>query len=538
MTNRSRVVDKNVTLDCSRVSRRLGRRLGETLLRGLSIAATLLITASASAAEVDVMVGAPQGPWRRLLLDDTHITEQQKLKRVFHRAKKYAKNPVVPKTRPWEGNGPYVHGTVMHDQGKLRMWYLNYHHDTSRYMGAYAESRADNGLNWTKPGLGLHPFRDTKDTNLMLIVGNSDEKSERKAHAGNLSVINRPWIADASKRYIAFFIIVTYNRATATARPGFATSPDGIHWKIGSTPLKGLRSADEFRVCYDPYRQQYVAACKVGDDLRGRTVTVAVSPDGLTWRYVNGDANEPVVYTLETGKQANQIYDMPVFPYQGLCIGLPNVYHAGWPSEAETPTTLDVEIAWSRNLKKWHRPPNAGQGKNTLIALGERDAFDRGAIMSAANAPVVMGDELWFYYGGWTGPHRDVTRPSAIGLATLRLDGFVSMDAGDEEGTLVTQLEEFTGATVTINAKVKPGGSIQAELIDADGHVVPGFERDRCLPFKGDSVRHRLTWRDATKKHLQPARKVKIRFYLHKASLFAYVPTDSDFNPTALPTLP
>ena len=479
---------------------------------------TLLLMASASAAEVDLIVGSPQGPWRRLFLDDTHIAEQHGLRRVFHRAQKHPGNPVVAKTQPWEGFGPYVHGTVMRGQDGLRMWYFIY---TRHYLNGYAES--SDGLAWTKPKLGLCPYRGARDTNLVL----SDEKSV--ALALNLSVIGRPWLSEAGERYIAFF----NSLAAKPIRPRFATSPDGIHWTIDPTPLKGLRSGDEMRVCYDPYRRQYVATCKTAKLRRGRAVSLALSPDGLTWHYVNGA--KPVVYSLETGKQANQIYDMPVFPYQGLYIGLPNVYHAGWPDhvppmqpgelgEAEkgTPTTLEIEVAWSRDLEEWHRPANAGHGP--LIALGEPGAFDCGCIMGVANAPIVMGGELWFYYGGWTGPHRSHTRNAAIGLATLRLDGFASMEAGDREGWLVTPAERLTRPAVTINAKVQPGGGIWAELVDAEGHVAPGFEREQCSSFDGDSVEHLLTWQGRSMKPWRPARELKVRFYLRKAALFAYSP--------------
>ena len=73
----------------------------------------------------DLIAGPAQGPWRRLFLDAMVVEKQQGLSRLFHAAEKYPGNPVLRKDKPWEGTGtpggPYLYGTVMWDEGKLRM---------------------------------------------------------------------------------------------------------------------------------------------------------------------------------------------------------------------------------------------------------------------------------------------------------------------------------------------------------------------------------------------------------------------------------
>ena len=135
----------------------------------------------------------------------------------------------------------------------------------------------------------------------------------------------------------------------------------------------------------------------------------------------------------------------------------------------------------------------------------------------------MVGDELWLYYGGWNGHHGDAVREGKIGLATIRLDGFVSMRASDEEGWLVTRAEDLAEPDVQINAKVESGGFVVAELLDQTDRVVPGFSRDECTPFTGDSVRHRVTWKLKAFEESQ-ARGKKIRFHLKNADLFSYLP--------------
>jgi hypothetical protein len=91
---------------------------------------------------------------------------------------------------------------------------------------------------------------------------------------------------------------------------------------------------------------------------------------------------------------------------------------------------------------------------------------------------------------------------------------------------------------VTINARTRPGGSISAEILDRKNKVVAGFSRDQCMPFEGDSVRHRLQW--STRSFPAGAMKsdYKIRFWLKNAELFSYLPESLDPNQKDLARFP
>jgi hypothetical protein len=135
-----------------------------------------------------------------------------------------------------------------------------------------------------------------------------------------------------------------------------------------------------------------------------------------------------------------------------------------------------------------------------------------------------MGDELWFYYGGWVGAHNEPEAHANIGVATLRVDGFCSMHAGQEEGRLVSRREPFVVPKVTINARCDEGGYVLAELLDADGNVIEGFSREECRRFTGDSIAHVLSWQaDELPADAREGDK-KIRFILRNADLYSYLP--------------
>ena len=79
-------------------------------------------------------------------------------------------------------------------------------------------------------------------------------------------------------------------------------------------------------------------------------------------------------------------------------------------------------------------------------------------MVTTANAPLIVDDEIRIYYGGYALSHEskyylaehraelerrirsgEMRVPTGIGLATLRLDGWASLDAGELEGTLQTR---------------------------------------------------------------------------------------------------
>ncbi len=144
-------------------------------------------------------------------------------------------------------------------------------------------------------------------------------------------------------------------------------------------------------------------------------------------------------------------------------------------------------------------------------------------MIRCAGGVLERGDELWLYYGGWredhgtSRQHRHLTTPreaqrqaAAIGLAKLRLDGFVSLDAGDAEATLTTVALTCSGDALTINARADAGGYVVAEILDEAGHAVSSHSNQTCDAFRADA--------------LDPfrGRRIKLRFHLKTAALYAF----------------
>jgi hypothetical protein len=326
---------------------------------------------------------------------------------------------------------------------------------------------------------------------------------------------------------------VLYGFDSQCGHPRVAFSPDGLRWTYPRESEKKplFTSSDVVNFSYDPYQARYFATWKTRNR-RGRAVGVAWSADGLTWTKL---FDGPVYAADDLDPDATQIYGMPAFAYQGLYIGLPWVYKARYfrygdysvqrlhEAQEDSPRTIDAQLAWSWDLVNWTRPP----AREAFIPRGKPGDWDSGMIVTA-RAPVVVGDRLYFYYGGCDGVHDQPRVRAAIGLAALRLDGFCSMRAGHEEGWLITRREPFHEPAVTINARTANGGSIVAEIVDRRNEVVAGFSRTDCLAFQGDSVRCVLRWKAEKFATGQVRPDYKLRFWLKDAELFSYLPSGLD----------
>lgn len=507
-----------------------------TTSMGLAAGVALAVLATA-----DDITGLVSGPWRRLFLDAMVVERSEGLERVFHAATRYEHNPVLPFDKPWEGDapkrgsGPYLYGTVMHDGGRLRMWYHCYHRSYGAYFNLYAESI--DGIHWDKPSLGLVEFQGSRDNNLIITKCGEDEIEEPDLHRGggrchNPSVIKREGNVPEDQRYVLYCYGQDYRHSR------MAYSPDGLRWMFVRETAKTalFPSSDVLNFFYDPYRQRYVATRKSGNR-RGRAAGIAWSRNGTDWEV---PVSTSVMGADDLDPDATQIYGMPVFPYQGLYIGLPWVYNARWfksggytdqhmyQAEQDSPRTMDAQMAWSWDLINWTRPPE----RRPFIPRGETGTFDCDMIYTA-RAPVQMGDELWFYYGGFQGVHSDSNAKSAIGLAKLRLDGFCSLRAGPAEGRFVSRRERLMVPRVTVNARVQGDGYVTAEVLDADGAVIPGFSRNECNAFRGDDVRHVLTWTSDALPAVDLDQDRKIRFLLRNADIYSYLP-DPTIPPEAI----
>ena len=330
---------------------------------------------------------------------------------------------------------------------------------------------------------------------------------------------------------------------------GFAVSADGVHWK--KLEVAKIASFDEGNFSYAPTQGLFVHTVK-RKGTYGRALALASSHNFVDWEdmgvvFQSDDRDQalgrehidarfsdtglshppyrdPAVYNVD-------VYNMGVFQYEGVYVGIPAMYHATGPVP-NYPNTVGfhlLQLAFSRDLKEWHRLGH----RATWIGPSRRGsgAYDMTQILPPS-APLTRGDELWFYYTGlkWRGsftyqgtfpngkmiPVRGKDRDGgAICLAVLRRDGFISLDAADLPGVLETEPFVLPGKHLYLNADAQDG-EIQATLLDASGRSLATSE-----PLTGDHPRARVVWTmGSAADHL--GKRVTLRLKLRNASVYSY----------------
>src|SRR5690606_25088097 len=99
---------------------------------------------------------------------------------------------------------------------------------------------------------------------------------------------------------------------------------------------------------------------------------------------------------------------------------------------------------------------------------------------------------------------------SGVGIATLRKDRFASLNAKGKQGIITTKLLHNVKGDLYINANTK-GGQIQVEVLDALGHVLPGYERSACTITGKNNTEILVNWKG---KKLPALNLLKLRFIL------------------------
>jgi hypothetical protein len=505
----------------------------------LTLGPHLLRAAEAEAAPpARAPVGNPQANDVWLLVDDHHVLYRAGTRRAFHPPTRHPSNPLLRGLeKPWEYQIGYC--TVHHDarRGRYQLWYQAYAGErarerTHRCVVCYAESR--DGITWEKPNLGLHRFNDVKDTNIVLLAngGFSDRYGA--------CVVYDPRDADAERRYkMGYFDFSVADDGKEYPGLSAAFSPDGVRWtkhpkapllKVAYADVKQppyaddrehpweipLSMSDAVDIVYDPRRAAFIWYGKMWID----------GPDGrMVWKHGTGRTQskdflewsrpELVLTPDDLDPAWVEFHTTPVFVHGGVYFATLQILN-----RAEGGGVLDVELAVSRDGLRWDRPFR----KPFFLPRGASGAFDAGSLFTNCT-PVVLENEIRFYYGGYAGGATSdlAERPSGIGLASLRRDRFAGVRPTGEVGQITlkpVELQDGDDIRCNADASAAAGGRVLPELLDASGRRVRGFTRDDAVPITGDSLSHAVRWKPAASSRV-PAGRYMLRLHLRDAEVFA-----------------
>jgi hypothetical protein len=464
---------------------------------------------------------------KQLFLDDYLIASMARVKRTVEQAEKFPGNPVLWPTESWEPPKAVIYGSVLRDDGKFKMWYL------SGAGVGYAES--DDGIHWSKPSFDL-TLVDGKRSNILFARKSATEGPDAFPYFHELFGVHRDdREPDPARRFKMGFLGIDWKYDGPDGLPwrknqrrglGVAASPDGIYWKLIDSWATSAIVDGATHWMFDPARAKYVlygrtlkalpevvAAWQTNDWFKqwfsGRAVARIESADFLKWDFTKPDT-APVVMTADLeDKPGTEIYSMKVFPYEGIYIGLVQVFHAT-PADG----TIDVQLAVSRDTIHFTRVGN----RSPFLALGPIGSWDRFNLSLANNDPIVADNQLRFYYSGrmyrhnpYEGPDKGLEK-SGIGFATVKRDRFVALEASFDGAEIVTRPVKLKGTTLHLNAKAD-FGEVIVELLNTEGNSLA-----KSKPIQHDGLDIPVEWNGAVER---PPEVLKVRIHFKNARLFA-----------------
>ena len=351
----------------------------------------------------------------------------------------------------------------------------------------YAES--SDGTHWIKPNLGIVDYGGSKANNIIAI----------STHGAG--VFKDEDEADPAKRYK---MISRDDRGPLNIYVAF--SPDGIHfgdWIVAIESDSYPGDTHNFVIRDQKTKQYLLFTRKFAREMR--VEARFVSDDFIHWR-------EPA--EVLCGIDADdQVYGMPVFTQDHLYWGLPEIFYAGDMANAHF-DHVEVELAYSGDGLHWQRvAPGI-----PFIPNGAAGSYDAGCCY--VSAPVRNGLDYEFYYMGSDETHYSLYGPRKTGLCRAKIskNRLAGVTAAQQDGAFTYQTYQLkldpNGTYLCVDVLDK--GSVLYEALDKQGNVLPGLDKEHCVPIMVTSNNAEIRWLGTD----MPAEPVMLRFYCQNAVLY------------------
>ena len=386
--------------------------------------------------------------------------------RRFHAPIKHPRNPLIP------GQGGLLNVIRDEEDGLFRMWYQEYWDQSMEprlytYAIAYAES--SDGLDWTLPRIGEHEFKGTKDNNVVLL-GPTGGRAES------------PYLLHVPERFKRGYKYVMLYLTDDPKSSRLIGSQDGIHWDPASDTCIATDYTPDTHgtIVWDEKTERFVWFTRATNlyHTRGARRKVGRLEHTALWEeWPLRSENVLLPDQVDAETNHNYFYGMPTRIYGDTYIGFL------WSYQHQQDIT--VGLATSRDGMHFQRPAD----RVRFIDVGEEGSWDGG--MVHASGWVEVGDEWWIFYGGTSGRHHEIDPVPGIGLATMRKEGFASLQSPPSGGFVVTKTLICPSGRLWVNAEAS-SGQVRVKVTDFERKDVPGFEESR--PITGDGVRQEISW--------------------------------------------
>ncbi|HAW32268.1 MAG TPA: hypothetical protein DCY03_29865, partial [Planctomycetaceae bacterium] len=105
---------------------------------------------------------------------------------------------------------------------------------------------------------------------------------------------------------------------------------------------------------------------------------------------------------------------------------------------------------------------------------------------------------------------------------TMRIDGFVSINAPLKGGEITTKPITFTGKELKLNFSSSAAGGILVELQTPEGKPIAGFTEADCSELFGDTISRAVHWKNGTDVSSLAGKPVRLKIKLKDADLYSF----------------
>lgn len=450
------------------------------------------------------------GTKRELFVDNYLIERMEGTRQVLQTP--VDKGPAILLDKPWEGifSG---YTTILRDGDLFRAYYRGWTDLTVGEEAAdvcYAEST--DGINWTKPELGLVEAFGTCGNNILL--------ADNTPAMHNFQVFKdgRPGVP-ADEKYKAL------GGRKKEGLKGYV-SADGIHWRRLKDEAVFYDAYDlnkfifdSLNVCFwSEFEQKYVLYYR-RSHAGIRSIGLASSEDFANW-------SEPVQMEYsDTGSDipSDELYTnntQPYFRAPHIYIALPARFVKG------RQVVTDEEAETIGVHPNYFKDTSDGLFMSTRAGSG---IYDRTCPEGFVRPGI--GPENWISRTNYpatgilqTGPsemslyvNQDYAQPTAhLRRYTLRLDGFISINAPRKGGEMVTKPFSFTGKNLYLNYATSAAGTIKIEVQNGAGEPLMS-----SVEFGGNVIEKAVAWESGADLSSVEGKTVRLRFMMSDADIFS-----------------
>lgn len=444
-----------------------------------------------------------------LFADPRMILSAEGVRTRLHPPRKTCERLLIS-DKPWE-DATLNWFSVLHQDGKFRMWYECYDRDgwptADDTSFCYAES--EDGIRWVKPDLGRFNYKGSTENNILFRqIGVGASRS--RVHGSGI-------FYDSSAPEASRFKCVSQGLFQGIGeRPYYVagmTSPDGLNWTRLEKPICQVFADSQYSCHWNPMPGKYVLYGRVGG--RGRAIGRSVSD-----RFESFPSLSLVLQTDDQHPPQTDLYNPACVLYPGrtdLVMMFPSLFD-------HQKDTLDIHFAVSNDGEKWTWPDR----ETAFIPLGAEGEPDSGSLYMA-NGCLEVEDEIWFYFGASRLKHEETNLDTLVdplnqrvySRAVAKKDRLVSASAGVKDGRFLTPLLKPTGRFLSVTADIRQGGRLRVGLRDSTGKAVPGRALSDCELITSSCSEHKIRWNDSAVVET-PEESVQIEVEMRNADVFSF----------------